>query len=1543
MSDAFVVGEDFLSEHFFTTEAKNESFLKLVLERRKSWDESELPTSRSRFTAERGQLAVDLANLHADDAPSLDEVVALHDRIRAMLGFDSGEYEVEVDGPVRRYNTLGVESAAPFAMLDAQPADAVEEIFSRDGDTPFPLLTPWQRDERTVETSVTRATSALLQEEDGPEFALILAGRWLVVTEQSRWAEGRYLAVDLQTVADRNDGRRGGEIDKTLTILEAASLAPDADGQIWWRATLEESVKHTVGVSKDLREGVRRSIEIIANEVVARRRAQGLDPLPASQAQPLARQSLRFLYRILFLLYAEASPELGVLPVGATEYDAGYSLDRLRELTLVELSTPSSRSGTHFYESLDVLFRLVDRGHAPGESADGQSDGLEFHSLRADLFRPEAIALISEVRLGNGALQDVLRRLLLSKESKGRDRGFISYVDLGINQLGAVYEGLMSYTGFFAETDLYEVAKDGNAEKGSWVVPIERAEGIAEKDFVREVDELTGEPRPVVHHQGQFVFRLSGRERQQSASYYTPEVLTKFVVSQALEELLDQDGTTTTADEILALSVCEPAMGSGAFAIEAVRQLAEQYLRRRQAELGEEIPPEDYPEELQRVKAYLALHNVHGVDLNATAVEFAEITLWLDTMSRGLEAPWFGLRLRRGNSLIGARREVYSRSDVTSKAWLTTPAAAVPLADLAERIEQDSLSPTATDGRIHHFLLPAEGWGSTSESKEAKALIPDRVKRVNTWRKQLRTKPTKKQLDALVEVAYQVEELWTMALRRLMVAEQQSRRAIKLWGRDEAPTAGVVTREQIEESLADPDGAYRRLRRVMDAWCALWFWPLTGEEVEPPTWDQWIDALTGLLGSNRTGRRAAGFGAAALQSGDIWGTLADNEDFALAAGLAKPVDEVLAAHPWLRVCERVADEQGFFHWELDFAPVFGRGGFDLQVGNPPWVRPMQDSDAMLAEGDPWWQLENKPSEEARAARRAITLALPGMSGVLLDGVAPVAATSAYTGSLVNYPVLAGLQPDLYRCFMSVTWAHGSSRGIVSLLHPESHLTDEKAGVLRAATYPRLRRHWQFVNELQLFGEVHHHVSYGVHVSGQTRDVGFLNASALYHPETVVRSFHHDGSGEQPGFKHQGRWDQRPHASRIETVDDATLRQWRDVLNPELADARQTRMLYTVNREVAETLRVLSSGNRMASLGLKFSAGWHEKMDRQKGYFVQRWGAPESWDDVILQGPHLHVATPLYKQPNPTMKHNQDWSEIDFETLAPDAIPATSYKPAGSRAKYDADYTHWDGKPARDEYRLAWRAMAANTGERTLIAAIIPPGAAHPNGVFCVGGVQANGTLAIAGFAASMLLDFAVRAAPKSGIYQAVFDRLPAPPKHHPLLPALRFRAARMNCVTNTYADLWRECWDDQFTQDAWTTNDHVFTTLGDVGPEWTPDTPLRRAADRRQALVEIDALVALMLGATADQLCTVYRTQFAVLYGYDHNEYLYDANGRLVPTPVRQAWNKKGDKISDDERTHTNASGNTYVYELPFQHYDRENDMRVAYAEFERRLNTEGD
>ncbi|UJH69562.1 hypothetical protein [Ornithinimicrobium sp. INDO-MA30-4] len=566
------------------------------------------------------------------------------------------------------------------------------------------------------------------------------------------------------------------------------------------------------------------------------------------------------------------------------------------------------------------------------------------------------------------------------------------------------------------------------------------------------------------------------------------------------------------------------------------------------------------------------------------------------------------------------------------------------------------------------------------------------------------------------------------------------------------------------------------------------------------------------------------------------------------------------------------------------------------------------------------------------------LAVPGVEALVLSATGDVVSLREFVSGASTYPLLAGLRPDLYRCFMSQVWAHASAQGVSGLIHPETHLTDERAGLLRAQTYRQLARHWQFINELVLF-EIDHHVSYGVHVYGYAGhdEVAFDNAAGLFHPDTVTRSRVHDGSGEQPGFKHEGKWDLRPHQSRIQSVTDETLAVWADVLEDD--NPAQTRMVYTVNEAALRTLETLSAAPRVGKLGLDFSAGWNEKTDRQAGRFKGSWG-PAVWQDAILQGPHLHVSTPFYKSPNATMKHNQDWSAVDLERLAPDTMPVTAYKPTGDPVAYNAKYTHWGpdrSSSARDHYRVAWRAMAANTGERTLISAVIPPTSAHLYTLYCVGGGDADlrTLMSVAASATSLLHDFQVRAAPKSAILKGVFASLPMVSLDHPLINSLLLRALRLNCLTDAYADLWAQCWDDAFLDDAPILTQH---DPGQIGPEWTAQTPLRRAVDRRNALVENDALVALMLDVPIDDLVTIYRTQFAVLHGYDQRDYTYDINGRLVPNSVLAVWRKKGDAISVDERTATHTEGHDYVYELPFSTLDREADLRTAYAEFERRL-----
>lgn len=1561
VSDALIVGEDWISEHYFTTDSVKESFQARVLQRRKDWDAAEEATTRRRFTAARGELERSFVALteEQDGQDATVEATSVQDRLIEVLGYRTGQWRLAERGPLIGVSPPDAELAdvvvhAPLVIVRGRPAATVDDLIAKTAETSTghtapatTLLSPWEREGADAMTSVASALTALMTEADGPAYALVLAGRWALVAERERWPEGRYLAIDLQLVAERNDDKKGGEIDRALTCLDAASLAPQADGSTWWRETLDASVKHTVGVSKDLQEGVRTSIEILANEVVARRRAQGLDPLPDDQANELAKQSLRYLYRILFLLYAEASPELGVLPVGAGEYDAGYGLDRLRDLALSEIHTERARTGTHLYHSLGTLFRLVNEGHTP-VGADTLDEGLTFNGLSADLFLPRATALIDEVHLGNEALLQVLRKLLLSKEQKGRDRGFVSYVELGINQLGAVYEGLMSYTGSFASEDLYEVARDGDPSKGSWVVPVTRSDHLETQHFVRRPDPDTGEPKPVIYRQGEFVFRLSGRDRQRSASYYTPEVLTTFTVQQALEELLDQDDTTTTAEEILGLTICEPALGSGAFAIEAVRQLAEQYLTRRQAELGERIDPDRYAQELQRVKAHIALHQVYGVDLNATAVELAEVSLWLDTMVAGLQAPWFGLRLRRGNSLVGARRALYPERMIKDKTWLTEPPLAESLTGLAAAVDGgDELDLGVLSTRVHHFLLPAKGWGSALEvPKSVGELIPEaQLTRLKTWRRGVRARPTPAQLKRAQALAIRVEKLWAIALRRLRIAEAESSRALDLWGRPAPVERHAVTRAQIEESLADPDGAYRRLKLVMDAWCALWYWPLTELEIAPPTFGEWLDACEDILGRHDTRTKAQH--NQSFTSASDWDALNVAEELELGMATAQPLAAVRDRHPWVVVCERVAEAQAFFHWELQFATVFARGGFDLQVGNPPWVRPRSDVEALLAEGDPWWALAHKPSEAAKAERRPATLQSGDTWRTVIEGTAEVTTLAKVLGDPTLYPLLSA-QPDLYRAFMSQVWVHASPRGMSALIHLESHFTDDKANGLRRETYRRLRRHWQFINELVLF-EIQHQKTYGVNVYGTAQEPSFWHATTLYHPETVLRSLRHDGTGDEPGFKDvEGRWDVRPHGGRIQFVDRKTLSLWQDVLGGE--DPTSTPMVYSVNAAAVRILAILSQANRMKRLSLHYSRGWDESIDRKVGRFAVSWGEAE-WADAILQGPHVYVSTPLYKAPNISMRHHLDWTSTDLEALAVDVRPVTAYKPAGDRAVYDRSYTHWrvtddqgneDIVAARDHYRVAWRAMAANTGERTLIPALIPPGAAHVHSVTSLCSLGGGFSLVEAAAVTSTLLaDFMVRSAPKSAITLSVIANLPALPFSHPMRQELHVRVLRLNCVTEAYADLWAECWEGGFSSYAPILPRHDERP---IGPQWSADTPLRRAVDRRNAQVEIDALVALMLGVPVDDLCTIYRTQFAVLYGYDHREYTYDANGRLVPNQVLALWRKRGEpqdgtQMPAEDRTAVHpGSGIAYTYELPFGILDREADFRTAYAEFERRL-----
>ena len=365
--DSIIVGNDLVSEHWLS-----EQFPATVKTLRAAWQEREehgKPTPRSGLRDLAGTFGARLARLreHASTGRTgSDELSQLHTAVRLALQLsgDESPWVGERGGAELTVTAVapGAPTGTPLLVLQARDAATVEDLLDADG--AGQLLTP-ARLGPAVLTSTATVISEVFQCEEPPALVLVTAGGWLLLAERGSWPEGRWLAIDLATVCDRRDTRAAGELETAAALVSNDTLMPGDDGSTLLLRLLEESVKHAVGVSQDLRDGIRESIELLATDVLRRRRVLGLGDDRPDLARDLTRQCLRYLYRILFLLYAEARPELGVLPVGAPEYAEGYGLDRLGELVLTELTTETAQRGTHVYASLATLFRLVNEGYPP--------------------------------------------------------------------------------------------------------------------------------------------------------------------------------------------------------------------------------------------------------------------------------------------------------------------------------------------------------------------------------------------------------------------------------------------------------------------------------------------------------------------------------------------------------------------------------------------------------------------------------------------------------------------------------------------------------------------------------------------------------------------------------------------------------------------------------------------------------------------------------------------------------------------------------------------------------------------------------------------------------------------------------------------------------------------------------------------------------------------------------------------------------------------------------------------------------------------------
>ncbi|MFF5199432.1 class I SAM-dependent DNA methyltransferase [Micromonospora parva] len=1412
-----------------------------------------------------------------------------HQDVLRALGFDPQPQTITVERNAQEYevHVAHAELGTTHGIVALDCGWAVDTEAAQDPDDAGRLLDPLTLSStETIETGAKLASLLFAADSPKPRYVLILSGGVITLADRTVWGEGRYLAVSLDTAYARNDDK---ELDVVAALFGADSLRPPAEGGTEPLADMVAgSRQHAVGVSSELREGLKVSVELIANEVLDQIRRAGYQPQQVMDldelAKELGRESLRYLYRILFLLYAEARPELGVLPVNDPQYVEGYSLARLGDLVSRRLA-PSAEDGTHLYESLDLLFHMVNEGHRPrggAEIADkaSEGEGLRFEPMKSDLFLPEKTKLIGrliavpgsdpddsdgpkiDTRLRNKVLYEVLRRLMLTKGGKKRRGGFISYAQLGINQLGAVYEGLMSYTGFVATEQLYEVAKNGDPKDGSWMIPASKTDEYDDNVFVYRENAYTGVRSRVCYEAGQFVYRLAGRDRQTSASYYTPQSLTEVTVQLALKYRLDQDDTITPARELLDWTICEPALGSGAFLNEAINQVAAEYLRRRQKELDVTLDPEDYHLELQRVKAYIALHNSYGVDLNRTAVELAEVSLWLNVMHAGLQAPWFGLHLQRGNSLIGAGRKTYTPKQLADKSWLTTAPKEQPFRD-----------GPIDEGTIHHFLLPADGWGAVAGEKEARELAPAETARLKAWRTAMKRTPSAKgknsQVQRLQALARRVEFLWGLVQQRLAISEQEIRRDIAVWGAEDLPQiTEAVPREEILADLTAPGTPYWRLKTLMDVWCALWFWPLDkvglldGSDPaypaapvqvshikdEPAYEESVVYEVADLLGNvqpqqmkmpaKATGTRRMTVAEqlrqqVPLSDLDDWLTFAEalvgrsdldenTERFygrkltslSEMSDFERKLDGVIGVDspwmlsdrfPWLLAADRIAEQQGYFHWELTFAQAFAKGGFDLQVGNPPWVRPRWQEDAVLAECEPWFRLAEKPPMETWRQRKSLRLGRSADLRFLLNELTTNTGLVVFIGHSAVYPLLLGTQPDLYRAFMCQVWAHQRLDGVAGLLHPDTHLTGTKEGLLRAAAYKRLRVHGSFVNVGNwAFDDANRRLEFGLHVYGGPGEINFLHLSQLFAARVLPRSLDHDGSGEIPGEKHQGTWDCRPHRSRVIAVDNSALLTWRKLRGDENVPLEQTSLLYPITVHEEKAIGALAAfRHRLASSKPRISSGYHESGARQAGFIRHQVSRPESLDRAVLQGSHFTIATPFSKEPHDPFRSPKDWVKWDLERLPVDIVPRTAYEISVAELKSRSGQDTWGEGKYSSYFRLAWRALIPIGNERSLFAALVPPGPAHVHAIRSMALGSDRETALAAGFWASLPLDYLLRITGRA--YLDVSDALmmPNPSTSHPLASGLLYRILRLNCLTAAYASLWDQLFEPDWEKEAW--------------------------------------------------------------------------------------------------------------------------------------------
>ena len=1613
-----------------------------------------------------------------DPAERLRAHAALHQPLLEALGYriQPRHLELQAGQPVPVWSVLGKDGDPPRLLVvpaydpeSEEEADVLEHRLRRlhyDGLDVPPAL---------AKSGWADILSDSLFGADHPPRTILLIGltEWLLL-DRYKWPNNRLLRFDWTEILDRKENHT---LQATAALLHRDSLAPET-GESLLESLDSNAHKHAFGVSEDLKYALRSAIELLGNEAVSqlRKKAQeskqgfysGKDAVDPGD---LSLECLRLVYRLMFLFYIEARPELGYVPIQKSDiYAKGYSLESLRDLEMVPLQTTEAREGRYFDATLRQLFRLVREGCGASQEraliAGSEKEVFALAPLDSRLFEEDATPLLNQVPFPNHIWQQVIKGMSLSKAKKGRPKGRVSYQLLSINQLGAVYEALLSYRGFFAQEDLYEVKPEpkkkakaasdddaddedpsdesdtsdqtassgdftlgGDALDSAWFGPASRIKDYKPPEIVHDLDDQ-GRRAMRKYPRDTFIYRLAGRDRQKSASYYTPQVLTRCLVKYALKELLQGK----TADEILRLTICEPAMGSAAFINEAVNQLAEAYLERKQAERQERIQHEKYANELQKVRMFIADRNAFGVDLNPIATELAEVSLWLNAIygepteegkpPRPARVPWFGYQLFTGNSLVGARREVYPaaliREKKTDKRWHNTA---------PKRL--DPLHPARGENEIYHFLLPDPGMAKYKD-KEAKELYSDEFAALAAWRKDFTQPLEDHELQRLRQLSAAIDVLWAEHARLMAEDRARTEDPLAIWPAKETDETRLSRAEKEEirvkhllnsdDDLATP---YRRLKLVMDYWCALWFWPIT-RSVALPSREQWWMEIGAILEGNIVEvalqqEFSLDSTASPIASGekhqphllDAPGN--QSQPLLLDAPSQQPrlhdrygqlrISRLRQNFPRIATVENAAARHRFFHWELAFADIFAsRGGFDLVLGNPPWLAIKWEESGILGEVNPLFAIRKLNATEVSKLRAEAFAQFKGLQDSWTAELEQAEATQNFLNAFQNYPLLKGMKANLYKCFLPLGWKLNGRSGVAGYLHPEGPYDDPEGGQLREALYPRLRSHFQFTNEMLLFQEVDNHARYSINIYGPTHEViGFSNIANLFAPATVDGCFCHDGSGIVGGYKNaHGKWNTAGHADRIVQVDESQLRVFAKLYDTTGTTPLRARLPALHAGALSSVMRKLADfPRRLGDLEGDYhhTQHWNEKLAKDDGTIVRNQDrtAPflAATSDWVLSGPHFFVGNPFNKTPRHVCDANKQYDPVPLEDIPDSYLPRTNYRPMEDHVEYlrrtprvpwteDGEIT---AKPVTAYWRLTSRTMVGPSSERTLISALIQRGIAHIDLGFSIIFRNHELLLPVASTFLSVPFDFYVKSTGKSHFRNDIASLLPIV-TFDGTFPLVAVRTLSLNCLTSHYAPLWQELFDPGFTEGGWSQPDnprlpqHFFRKLT---PEWQRHCALRSDYARRMALVEIDVLVAQELGLTLAELQLIYRVQFPVMQQYERDTW-YDLHGRIVFTNSKglvgvglprkrgkkdpeitltlpngksrpiQGWEElrhhqemghlpAGSVVTTTVTDDTLPGGPRKVerrYEPPFALANREEDYKIAWEFFESRRAVEG-